>query len=128
MKFRRTYPHNRWGRMFRPSPEHSNFLNTLFLFLYCIYPLFILSFLFIIYLVILSHAQYTYHTRRCSTMLIFVFVIVTCFSYFCLFCCFAIIVNSLVSVQLNTPGLQVNFFGNIANNCILLNLECSESE
>ena len=119
MKFRRTYPHNGQGRMFRPSPEHSKFLNTLFIFLYCVYLLFILSFSFIIYLVILIYAQYTYHTRRCSTMFIFVFVIVTCFSYFCFSSVvFAIIIDSLVSVQLNSPGLQVNFIRNIANNCI----------
>ena len=72
--------------VFRPIPEHSKLLNNYHSYIE-----------FIHYVSYYSHScAVYYHPRRCSSMFVFVFVIVTCFSYLCLFCSFAIIVDSLV--------------------------------
>ena len=61
----------------------------------------------IMYLIIPVHAQYTiYHPRRCSSMFVFVFVIVLVFHTLVSSVVFAIIVDSLVSVPLNSKGYR----------------------
>ena len=67
-----------------------------------------------------THAQYTYYS--CLFVLCSLYI-ATLFHTFISSVVVAIIINSLATTQLILKGLHVYFLGNIANNCILFDLE-----
>ena len=78
-------------------PEHSKLLNNYHSYI-----------AFIHYVSYHSHSCAVYYNpRRCSSMFVFVFVIVTCFFlYFCLVLLFLLLSDSLISVQLDSKGYR----------------------